>query len=127
MLELTIPVDNGLWFTSNHRLNRWDKARRVRSLRELAAWTAVGVSAERKLHRPVFHRCKVDVGIQYPIASRADPSNTAPCVKPMLDGLTDAGWWLDDDSEHVVSVSYRRTPGKCRRGQHVFTLTITEL
>lgn len=32
---------------------------------------------------------------------RRDPHNYYPTVKPIVDGLTDAGFWLDDTPEYV--------------------------
>jgi Holliday junction resolvase RusA-like endonuclease len=32
---------------------------------------------------------------------RRDPHNYYPTIKPIVDGLTDAGFWLDDTPEYV--------------------------
>lgn len=35
-----------------------------------------------------------------------DPANWAPTAKALMDGMTDAGVWADDDSKHVLAVTY---------------------
>ncbi len=43
----------------------------------------------------------VEYEIHYPKRqARADPDNLAPTVKHLVDGLTDAGLWADDDYQH---------------------------
>lgn len=125
-VTLTFPIPRAWWFTSNSRLHWAERARRTKQLRELGG--LVGNSEINRLHlaRPVFHQCRVTVEVSYPTVTRADPANTAPVIKALIDGLTDAGYWLDDDSHHVVEVAYRRDPVRCARGRHVVTITIKE-
>jgi crossover junction endodeoxyribonuclease RusA len=44
------------------------------------------------------------VQVVFPVRTNArrDPSNLMPTVKAIVDGLTDAGTWPDDDSRHVA-------------------------
>ncbi len=35
---------------------------------------------------------------------RRDPHNFAPTMKYLIDGLTEARWWTDDDAKHVRTV-----------------------
>lgn len=125
MAVLEIPIPQNMWFTSNIRLHWAVKARRTRKLRELAGMIGGSEIHRLRLTRPVFDRCRVSAAVAYPTNARADPANTSPVVKALIDGLTDAGFWADDDSKHVVEVSYRRSPTHCPRGRHVITLTIT--
>ncbi|WP_140489815.1 hypothetical protein [Bifidobacterium sp. UTBIF-68] len=112
--------------TSNSRLHWSEKARHTAKLRRYAFMLGRSVMNARGLSGPVFDRCVVDVSVMYPRQGRADPANVSPVVKPLLDGLTDAGFWPDDDSAHVMAVTYRRDPVKSRYGTHMVTLTITE-
>ena len=38
------------------------------------------------------------------LKTRRDPSNLMATVKPLVDGLTDAGYWGDDSSEFVTII-----------------------
>ena len=45
---------------------------------------------------------------------KRDPHNMAPTIKAIVDGLTDAGCWPDDDSSHVAIVDplFVKRPGQ---------------
>ena len=43
-----------------------------------------------------------------------------------MDGLTDAGIWEDDDSEHVVVVTFQRDPKKAPAKTHTLRLVLTD-
>jgi crossover junction endodeoxyribonuclease RusA len=44
----------------------------------------------------------VCVTLDVPDRRRRDPANFFPCVKAIVDGLVDAGWWPDDTPEWVT-------------------------
>jgi len=117
-LGLTIP--NAVWLTSNQRLHWAAKAKRTATIRQLAAVQArnLGIEPMMQVHVAAF--------IGYPTSAKADPPNAAPAVKAAIDGLTDAGVWPDDDSEHVVAVEFRREVGKCKKGHHTIRLVLTD-
>lgn len=133
--SLIIPVPPGEWISANGRLHWAARARRTRRLRGRACWLA-------RHHRlaPAGVQARVIATITYPRPGRADPANSAPTVKAIVDGLTDAGVWPDDDSRHVIGPDYRRGPGTTRQwadtgrddiaqaaaqpGWHIITITI---
>lgn len=55
----------------------------------------------------MFTRFVVSVSVCPQTHGRVDPPNFYPTVKPLVDGLTDAGWWPDDDYSHLVSMSFK--------------------
>lgn len=118
--EIVLEIAPALWHTSNDRLHWAVKAKKTKHIRALAQ-----LEARRAKLTPVrtVHVC---AWIGYPTRSKADPSNAAPVVKAALDGLTDAGIWTDDDSDHVIAVEYRRDATTKRRGLHTVRLTLTE-
>ncbi|NEG55418.1 RusA family crossover junction endodeoxyribonuclease [Bifidobacterium platyrrhinorum] len=126
-VTLTFPIPRAFWFTANSRLHWTARARKTRQLRELGGLVGNSEINRLRLARPVFDRCRVTVEVSYPTVTRADPANTAPVSKALIDGLTDAGYWPDDDSRHLVEVAYRRSPTRCPKGQHLITMTITPI
>lgn len=57
--------------------------------------------------------------IYSPTKRRLDPPNFYPTVKALVDGLTDAGIWTDDNSEVIKFMTFKRgklseIPGKYR-------------
>jgi crossover junction endodeoxyribonuclease RusA len=55
----------------------------------------------------MFNRFVVIVEVFTPTRRRSDPPNLYPTVKALVDGLTDAGWWEDDDYSRMVQMSFR--------------------
>ena len=121
MAELTLEFTKNEWWTSNTRFRHWAvEAKLKKNARQKARDAALVAGLPR------VDRVHVTAWISYPRASKADPSNSAPCVKACLDGCTDAGIWIDDNSDHVVAVTYRRGANTKRPGVWVVTLQIEE-
>lgn len=89
--------------------------------------TAVTVLAKH-LHLPLITRATVGL-TWYPGRNVvADADNIAPSLKPMIDGLRDAGVFRDDDSATVLMtwqrvVILRDDPYAAQRGRLVLTVT----
>lgn len=74
--------------------------------KELLAFQKNNPIPEKYDYTPLFHHFIVDVIVYSPTARRIDPVNLYPSVKPLIDGLTDCGWWADDDSQHLQKISF---------------------
>ena len=116
-IMFTIPREQ--WVTSNSRLHHYEKAKRVKILRETGA---IQARAQKISHyaQPV----QLMIGIGYPTAARSDPSNSEPTVKGLVDGMTDAGVFKDDDSEHVTVLSFYRFLEKSPKSTHTVCITV---
>lgn len=55
----------------------------------------------------LFHHFKIRVTVYPPSRRRFDPPNLYPTVKHLIDGLTDASWWGDDQFSQLLEVSFR--------------------
>ena len=85
--------------------NHWSKAAsKRRTIRQLAEQTA------RFSHAPSLERARLVVEIAFPDRRRRDPHNYMATVKPIVDGLVDAGVLPDDDAEHLLGPDLRRAP-----------------
>ena len=104
MTTLTITIPKSLWLTSNQRLHWAPKAERTRMLR------AIGKSEAVKAGLKDLGPTHVAAFIGYLTGGRADPANSAPTIKALIDGITDAGAWPDDDHAHVIGPTYLRDP-----------------
>lgn len=119
---LTIDVPANEWMTANGRLHWSQRARRTKALRFRARMLA------RSQQVPHYvGRVRVDFEVSTRTAGRFDPGNAYPTVKAIVDGLTDAGVWDDDDSEHLEGPVPHRGPvdPALPVGAHRITLTIT--
>lgn len=106
------------WISANERTHWAVKAAKTRAWRQAAAVHA------RAARIPRLDRATVLVEPCWTSRRRLDPANLAPTAKACLDGLTDAGVWLDDDSEHVLAVTFARGPHV--KGMARLRLTITD-
>lgn len=120
--ELTFTIPNDLWLSANQRLHWRPKAERTSWLRDFAA-TRAEFGPHGRYTRPVH----VTAHIGYPTNGRADPANAAPTVKALIDGLVDAGVFIDDDHTHLIGPDYRRDTVKAPRGLHTVRLEIEEV
>lgn len=98
--ELAVDVPGRDWLTANGRDHWAKRASRTRRLRHRAFLLARSALAEGSL-APTSGRVHVDALIVQRTRRRMDPANAYPTVKPLIDGLTDAGVWEDDDADHV--------------------------
>ena len=119
---LVVDIPSAWWLTSNGRYKWPDRARRTKHLRTIAL-----LEARRQHLEPVTGMVSVIATVHYRTAVRADPANAQPTLKALVDGCTDAGIWVDDDSTHLIGPDPRRgcnLPG-LRPGEHRVVLTIT--
>lgn len=111
-IEIPAPA---AWVSANDRTHWRVKAERVKAWR-LAASVLGRLVSRTPMGTPV----DITVTVHRTSARRADASNLAPTAKAVIDGLTDAGWWPDDDDQHIVSTTFVAGQPKARP-----TLTIT--
>jgi crossover junction endodeoxyribonuclease RusA len=116
-LVFVIPADH--WLSANQRMHWAPKAKRTAALRDMGDVMA-------HVHKvPQQGTTHVAAFIGYLKAGRADPSNAAPTVKALIDGLVDAGVWADDDSTHVIGPTYLRDPKSSTPGHYTVRLVLT--
>ena len=107
MTTLIFTIDADLWLSANQRLHWAPKSQRTKELRRMGYWMAVAHRSGDLEPQGVTH---VAAFIGYPRNGKADPANAAPTIKALIDGLTDAGVWPDDDSTHVIGPTFLRDP-----------------
>lgn len=117
MTELTFTIPADMWLSSNQRPHYMVKARRTK-------WLRTAGKAEGFRCRP-FDVVHVAAFIGFQTNGKADPSNAHPTVKALIDGMTDAGVWADDDSTHVIGPTYLRDPKSPTPGHYTVRLVLT--
>ena len=119
----TIP-DNE-WLTANKKLHWAEKSRRARALRERAHYQSLN-ALRRGTLKPAYGRVRVIAGIQYR-TSRSDPNNVSDTVKHLIDGMVDAGVFIDDAWQYLVGPDMRRVAGRPPKGTHTIAIMIEEI
>lgn len=97
---LTFPIPNGSILNANRPINFRVKAMKVKDLRDLSCMLALAQEV------PEFKKCNVRVVVYPPTSRRVDPPNFYPTVKPIIDGMTDANVWADDDWTHIPEMTF---------------------
>lgn len=95
--------------SANDRLHPQVKAKLTAHLRELSAKMA----KETYKHIDMFssvHTCHMCINICPPTDRRMDVPNWYPTIKALIDGLTDAGVFDDDNDTVIKSYTFMRGP-----------------
>lgn len=76
---------------------------------------------------PIFNKFKITTYVSPPTARRLDPANLWPTVKHIVDGLTDCGFWIDDDWEHLEEISFKYDGINITKDSFIIKLVIEEI
>jgi hypothetical protein len=127
-VELSFEIGRQSWETTkaNGSHGHWSKQYNAR--RDLRAYA--NIEARNHLNQG-GHRFTGQVHctayIQYPTSNLADPANAAGTIKPLIDGLVDAGLLPEDHSKALIGPDYRRDAGKSPKGTHIIRLVLREV
>lgn len=62
-----------------------------------------------------------------PTRSRLDPPNLYPTVKAIIDGMTDAGIWIDDNHKVIKKMSFADGGLSNEKGHYKLVLDVKEV
>lgn len=99
ILDFYIPTKKII--SANRSYHYHQKGVLAKKLRELGYETGIQKNLKEK-----FNYCVVYVLIYPPTKRRFDPPNLAGTIKHIIDGLTDANFWDDDDYKHIKFVAF---------------------
>ena len=89
--------------SSNDRLHYQKKAKLTAYLRALARLKTIGkVNVPFSAKKP----CGVNVKFLAPAKRKYDPPNFYPTIKALIDGMTDAKVWTDDNHEVIKFMKF---------------------
>lgn len=109
VFTLSRTKQNNEMISSNDRLHFAIKAKRTAMLRNLGKIEARNYILSKKGKFKMFNKsnpCTVNVIIYSPTKRRLDPPNFYPTIKALVDGMTDAGVWSDDNHEVIKRMSF---------------------
>lgn len=123
---LKFELNRKQMISANDRLHFQQKAKITRFLRELAKYE--GSNTLKDWYGLPFSEdkpCNVRVVIFSPTMRKYDPPNWSPTSKALLDGLTDAEFWTDDNYNIIKEVSFSHG-GKSGTDNYKIKLEIME-
>lgn len=118
--SLSLNYGNQL-ISANDRLHFAVKMKLTEYLRKLAQTQAQAQDHFQQAIYSPAHPCHVTVTIAPPTNRRMDPPNWYPTVKALIDGLTDAGLWTDDNRSVIESMTFICGP---KTSDHCYHITI---
>lgn len=115
MYRLEVLAGGLQWITQNQRLE-WP----VRNQRT-QGWRLATFLHARQQRIPHMVRARIVCELRFTDCRRRDPGNWAPTAKACVDGLVDAGVFLDDDHTRVIGPDMRMGPTvtQAHRGLHL--------
>lgn len=100
---------------SNDRLNRFARMETTQKLRALAAYQESG-----RVFDPYTaeHPARLILTVCPPTRQDVDPPNLYPTFKALIDGLTDAGVWEDDNNRIILETIFRYGGTSGKKGHY---------
>lgn len=123
---ITIRIPGNEWWTQNRRGHWRAKYRRTSAVRRRALIAARDALNRGSLDTPTAWPVRVVATIHPLTHGRFDPENAAPMVKAIIDALTDAAIWPDDDSTHITGPDYRAGTPSGEKGWYAIDITIIQ-
>lgn len=101
ILDLIFEIPRKILINANalSGMHYHDKGNRARKLRELGYEQTKDLTTR-------FNQYEIEVVVYAPTRRRLDPPNLYPTVKHLIDGITDAQLWVDDDWKHMTKMSF---------------------
>lgn len=125
MSEIDLAIGKQLWWTQNRRSRSWAVPyRRKKLVKTMSLLTFCDLINSGKLQKPEHWPVHVTAIIHPLTHGRFDPENAAPMVKAILDGITQSGYWPDDNAKYVVGPDYRLGEPSTEKGVYHITIRI---
>lgn len=74
----------------------------------------------------LYNKFSVKIKVYSLTKGRIDPPNFYPTIKHLIDGLTDASWWEDDNFDQLIEMSFKYGGITDKKGFYKFEITISE-
>lgn len=95
-----------MMISANDRMHYQVKGKITQFLRELSCYECKHTGLVPKMPYSPSRPCTVIVTVRPPTARRNDAPNWYPTVKALVDGLTDAGVWTDDNNTVIKAMTF---------------------
>lgn len=121
-MKVVFEIPRKYILSANVSYHYQKKGYRAKKLREIGQSVANEMTEKER-----FEYCKIDIKVFSPTRRRLDPPNLSPTTKHLIDGMTDAKVWDDDDWKHINSVSFGYGGLSGEKDVYRFEFTITSL
>lgn len=111
---------------SNDRFHPQIKGKMTKRIRAFANYQTFATKDKKRAAFNPSNPCEVTVTIYSPTKSKLDPPNLYPTVKAIIDGMTDAGIWTDDNHKVIKKLSFVYGGLSEEKGHYRFVFDIEE-
>lgn len=112
---------------SNDRDHNKVTGHMVSRIRKLAAYETKAKKDKHMLPFSPKRPCHLTVTVYKPTRRRLDTPNLYPTVKALVDGMTEAKIWTDDNDNVIKSTKFQLGGLSGKKGYYRFVLTIEEV
>lgn len=112
---------------SNDRYHQTDKAKITKRIRAFAYWHTLTAKDKERAKFSPSNPCEVSITVYSPTKSKLDPPNLYPTVKAIIDGMTDAGIWTDDNHKVIKAMTFRYGGLSGEKGHYRLVFDIEEV
>ncbi|HFR3629152.1 TPA: hypothetical protein ACHVD4_000166 [Streptococcus suis] len=112
---------------SNDRFHPQIKGKMTKRIRAFANYQTFAIKDKKRAAFSPSNPCEVTVTIYSPTKSKLDPPNLYPTVKAIIDGMTDAGIWTDDNHKVIKKLSFVYGGLSEEKGHYRFVFDIEEV
>lgn len=103
-----------------------EKSKIIKRIRVFAYWHTLTTKDKERDKFSSSNPCEVIITIYNPTKSKLDPPNLYPTVKAIIDGMTDADIWTDDNHNVIKAMTFRYGGLSGEKGHYRFIFDIRE-
>ena len=92
---------------SNDRYHQREKSKITKRIRSFAYWETLMNKDKKRASFSPSNPCEVIITVYSPTKSKLDPPNLYPTIKAIIDGMTDAGIWTDDNHKVIKAMTFK--------------------
>lgn len=111
---LSLDLMRDMMLNANDRHHRMALADRRKRLRVLAGWHAKAWRQRHKMDGPLPYRVRAEATLSFPMPRHRDQANYQALLKPLVDGVVDAGVLRGDDTRYLFGPDIRFSEDRCR-------------
>lgn len=112
---------------SNDRNHHQVQGHMVSRIKKLATYETKAKKDKNMLPFSPERPCNLIVTVYKPTNRRLDTPNLYPTVKALVDGMTEAKIWTDDNDDVIKSTKFQLGGLSGKKGYYRFVLTVEEV
>lgn len=123
-MELTFEFKRKDIINANQPIHHMQKANLVKKLRKTSKYNCLTIPYKNRPFYTEKNPCNIIIKISPPKKQAYDPPNWSPTGKALIDGLTDAKIWTDDNFNVVKYVTYGHGGFSEKKDTYIFKVIV---